>query len=102
MFDEAGERETLVAGKSPYLTRGGGDASDCADHGEDDEHRGHDNGTAQGVGRLVEDLDDGNTGLGRGGETEDVVLPVGAQAGAKSDEHDEAETGVAEGCPHHC
>ena len=102
VFDVGREGEALVAGERPDLAAGGGDAGYCADHAEDDEHGCHDDGSRDGVGGLVEDLDDGYAGLGVFREPEHVFLPVGAEAEAECYKHDEAEYGVAEGCPHHC
>ena len=44
VFDEARERETLVARKGPDLAAGGGDAGDCTDHGEQNQDGGHEGG----------------------------------------------------------
>ena len=101
VFDVAAEGETLVAGEGPDLARGGGDAGDGADHGEQDQHRGHDDGARDGVCALVEHLDDRYAGLGVFREAEHVVLPVRSQAEAECDQHDQAERRVAERGPHH-
>ena len=101
VFDVFGEGEPLVAGESPHLTAGGGDAGDCADHGEEDQDGGHECGCRYGVCGVVEDLDDGDARLGWGREAEHVVLPVRTEAEAQGDEHEEAEQGVEKGAPHH-
>ncbi len=101
MLDEAGEGEAVVAGKGPDLAAGGGDAGDCADHGEEDEDGGQEGGGGDGARRVVQDLDDWDARLRRGREAEHVVLPVRAEAEAERDEHEKAEEGVEKGPPHH-
>ena len=83
------------------MATGRRNASDGPDHGQRDQDRRHEGRHGDRMRRIVQDLDDWDARLRRRCESEDIVLPVGTEAEAQRDEHQQAQEDVEEGTPHH-
>lgn len=94
-FDEFGVWESSVSSESPDLTGRRGDTGDGTDQRETDHEHCHDYCRREGLGCIVQDLDDRDAC----GGVQDLVDVADAEA--EGDEHAQSQNGVADGCPYH-